>query len=154
MSARDVGRPDLVVDEAPIRDWRPAQAEDHHYSGGHLTALAADELFFSARGTYFGTSIGWPGIGKDFWLVYRRLEMDYLAEAFIGEELRTGVRTIGRSRRSLTVQQVLQVSDGGKTIAVGRLIVVAFDVRRRAPVELPDGLWRAIEAYEGPIGCG
>lgn len=152
MRALEPSRPGIAVDEAAIRDWRPVQLLGRHYSGGHLTALAADELFFTARGIYFGTTIGWAGIGPDFWLVYRRLEMDYLAEAFVGEPLRTGVRTIGRSCRSLRVQQVLQsVADAPRTIAVARLIVVAFDVGRRAAVGLPDGLWRAIEAYEGPI---
>lgn len=152
MRALEPERSGIAVDEDAIRDWRPAQPFARHYSGGHLTALAADELFFTARGVYFGTTIGWGGIGPDFWLVYRRLEMDYLAEAFVGEPLRTGVRTIGRSCRSLRVQQVLQsVADVPRTIAVARLIVVAFDVDRRTSVELPDGLWRAIEAFEGPI---
>lgn len=152
MRALEPERSEIAVDEDAIRDWRPAEPLDRHYSGGHLTALAADELFFAARGVYFGTTIGWAGIGPDFWLVYRRLEMDYLAEAFVGEPLRTGVRTIGRSCRSLRVRQVLQsVAPVPRTIAVARLIVVAFDVGRRTPVELPEGLWRAIEAYEGPI---
>ena len=152
MSPPDPGRPVADIDESRIRDWRPAPVQDRHYSGGHLLALAADELFFAARGTYFGTTIGWPGIGADFWLVYRRLELDYLAEAFVGESLRTGVRAVGRSRRSLQLHQVLQsVAGAPRTIAVARLIVVAFDVRTRASVALPDELGQAIEAYEGPL---
>jgi len=51
--------------------------------------------------------------------------------------------------RSITASS--SVNDVPRTIAVARLIVVAFDVDRRTSVELPDGLWRAIEAFEGPI---
>jgi acyl-CoA thioesterase FadM len=140
-----------VVDVSAFRDWQYVEPQDHQYSGGHLTALAADELFFNARGVYFGSSIGWPGIGSDFWMIYRRLEMDYLAEAFVGEALRTGTRAVGRSQRSVRLEQVLQTVDGPRTIAVGRLVVVAFDVLRREPVAVPDEMWQAIEAFERPM---
>lgn len=155
MTALEHGRSKPPADYDAIRDWRPAKLLDHHYSGGHLTALAADELFFTARGVYFAETIQGSGIGAAFWLIYRHLEMDYLAEAFLGEPVRTGVRTIGRSKRSLTLLQVLQaLPEAGirRTIAVGRLVVVAFDVANRVPVEVPDSLWRAIESFEGPIG--
>jgi acyl-CoA thioesterase FadM len=149
------GPPDTGFDESAIRDWRPADLSPHHYSGGHLTALAADELFFSARGVYFSDTIVDSGIGADFWLIYRHLSVDYLAEAFVGEPVRTGVRTVGRSRRSVHMQQVLQAQAGAvgsfRTIARARLVMVAFDVEQRVAVDLPEALWHAIQTFEGSI---
>jgi acyl-CoA thioesterase FadM len=154
VTALESGRPDPAFDEDAIRDWRPAMLLERHYSGGHLTALAADELFFVARGLYFSDTINRSGIGPDFWLIYRHIEVDYVAEAFVGEPVRTGVRAVGRSRRSVTMQQVLQAQAAAhpyRTIATARLIVVAFDVANRISVEVPDALWRAIEAFDGPV---
>lgn len=155
MSAVDPAPAQRAFDEAAIRDWRPAGLLPHHYSGGHLTALAADELFFTARGVYFADTIRDSGIGAGFWLIYRHLEVDYIAEAFVGELVRTGVRTVGRSRRSVHLQQVLQAREDDespyRTIARARLVVVAFDVAERVSVEVPGSLWAAIEAFEGPI---
>jgi acyl-CoA thioesterase FadM len=155
VTVAESGRPGPDFEDDAIRDWRPVTLLSHHYSGGHLTALAADELFFAARGVYFSDTIVDSGIGADFWLIYRHLSVDYLAEAFVGEPLRTGVRTVGRSRRSVHVQQVLQAQAGTflpyRTIVRARLVMVAFDVRQRVAVDLPEVLWQAIQAFEGPI---
>ena len=140
---------DDIDDADAFRCWLPAVPEARHWSGGHLTALAADDLLFAARGTYFAEHVRWPGIGPHFWLVYRRMEIDYLREAFLGEQLRSGTRALGRGRRSIQLRQVLQVAaDQPRTIAVARLVVVAFDVTTRLAVDVPDGLWDAIASYE------
>jgi acyl-CoA thioesterase FadM len=120
------------------------------YSGGHLVAVAADELIFSARNRYFDQGVRWPLIGDDFWLVYRHMTMDYFAEAFTGEVIVARGRTTTRTRRTITQHFSLWVGER-RVIAAADIVLVAFDVAARRSVEVPEDLWAAIQRYEsGP----
>jgi acyl-CoA thioesterase FadM len=132
------------------RYWLDSATEPRHYSGGHLSALAADELLFEARGRYFDEAVPIPTIVSSLWLVYRHLVLDYVDEAFVGERLRCGVRAVSRGRRSIRMRQTLEVAgEYARPVAHARLVVVAFDVVHRSAIEVPAELWDAVVAFEG-----
>jgi acyl-CoA thioesterase FadM len=134
------------------RYWQEAVTEPRHYSGGHLSALGADELLFDARSRYFADAVPLPGPSGSFWLVYRHLVLDYVGEAFAGEPLRCGVRAVSRGKRSIRMRQTLEVvGKHSHPVAHSKLIVVAFDVVRRVAIEVPAELWDAVVAFES--GC-
>lgn len=131
------------------RYWQTAVTEPRHYSGGHLSALSADELLFDARSRYFADAVRLPGPPGSFWLVYRHLVLDYVGEAFVGERLRCGVKAVSRGRRSIRMRQTLEVAgQHGHPVAHAKLVVVAFDVVRRTAIEVPPELWDAVVAFE------
>jgi acyl-CoA thioesterase FadM len=131
------------------RYWQTAVTEPRHYSGGHLSALSADELLFDARSRYFADAVPLPGPPGSFWLVYRHLVLDYVGEAFAGERLRCGVKAVSRGRRSIRMRQTLEVAGTyGHPVAHAKLVVVAFDVVRRTAIEVPPELWDAVVAFE------
>jgi acyl-CoA thioesterase FadM len=131
------------------RYWQTAVTEPRHYSGGHLSALAADELLFDARGRYFADAVSLPGTPGSFWLVYRHLVLDYVGEAFVGERLRCGVKAVSRGRRSIRMRQALEVAGKyGHPVVHAKLVVVAFDVVHRTAIEVPAELWDAVVAFE------
>ena len=135
------------------RYWQEAVTEPRHYSGGHLSALGADELLFDARSRYFADAVPWPGTPGSFWLVYRHLVLDYVGEAFTGERLRCGVKAVSRGQRSIRMRQTLEVAgEYGRPVAHSKLVVVAFDVVRRTAIEVPAELWDAVVAFEGGSG--
>jgi acyl-CoA thioesterase FadM len=132
------------------RYWLDSVTEPRHYSGGHLSALAADELLFEARNRYFAEAVPLPAIASSLWLVYRHLVLDYVAEAFTGERLRCGVKAVSRGRRSIRMRQTLQVvGEYQRPVAHARLVVVAFDVVRRTAIEVPAEVWETVVAFEG-----
>jgi acyl-CoA thioesterase FadM len=132
-----------------FRYWQDAVTEPRLYSGGHLSALGADELLFDARGRYFADAVSLPGTPGSFWLVYRHLVLDYVGEAFVGERLRCGVKAVSRGRRSIRMRQTLEVvGQYGHPVAHAKLVVVAFDVVRRTAIEVPAELWDAVVAFE------
>jgi acyl-CoA thioesterase FadM len=131
------------------RYWQEAVTEPRHYSGGHLSALGADELLFDARSRYFADAVPLPGTAGSFWLVYRHLVLDYVGEAFVGEPLRCGVKAVSRGKRSIRMRQTLEVvGKRSHPVAHSKLIVVAFDVLRRTAIEVPAELWDAVVAFE------
>jgi acyl-CoA thioesterase FadM len=146
---RRPGHPrDVALDQ--YRYWLDAATQPRHYSGGHLSALAADELLFEARGRYFAEAVPLPAIAGSLWLVYRHLVLDYVDEAFAGERLRCGVKAVSRGRHSIRMRQTLEVSgDCARPVAHARLVVVAFDVVRRSAIEVPAELWDAVAGFEG-----
>lgn len=137
------------------RYWLDVVTEPRHYSGGHLSALAADELLFEARGRYFAEAVPLPAIASSLWLVYRHLVLDYVDEAFTGERLRCGVKAVSRGRRSILMRQTLEVvGEYGRPVLHARLVVVAFDAVHRSAIEVPAEVWDTVVAFEGGSrGC-
>lgn len=136
----------------PYRFVMDLPVQDRHFNHNHLDAAATAELLLAARSTYFREGVGWPGLGPAFWLVYRNLTIDYLSEAFLGEQLRCGVMAVSRSRRTIVLNQLIWEASSERPIAAGRVADVAFDVQSRQAVDLPEDLWDAVQRFEqGPL---
>lgn len=138
-----------VADRGQYRFVVDVPAPDRYFVDGHLNAAAAAEILLSARRDYLKRAVAWPGIGPRFWLIYRRLEIDYLSEAFQGEEFECGVRAVAIGRRSVRLGQTVWAVGDERPVLRGVSVEVAFDVPTRRSVSLPAGLVEAIVAYEG-----
>ena len=122
--------------------------EPHHYNNAHLFAGAASELFINARSAYL-KALGWPGLGPEFWLIIRHLSIDYVTEAFAGEELWCGVRATSRSRRTVHLESCIWERETRRVVLECKIADVAFDVGTRRSVDVPEGLWEAVARFEG-----
>lgn len=115
--------------------------------GGHVSNAAVLSFFQDARIAYlkqFGYSeldIGGCGI------ILPEAHVRYLAEMFLGDELRIGVR-INELRNSAFVMTYVIERDAMETTR-GTTNLVAFDYQIRKPRRLPDAFRHAVTLFEG-----
>ena len=115
--------------------------------GGHVSNAAVLSFFQDARIGYlkqFGCSeldIGGCGI------ILPEAHVRYLAEMFLGDELRIGVR-IKELRNSAFVMAYL-IERGDTVTARGTTNLVAFDYQQRKPRRLPEQFREAVTVFEG-----
>jgi YbgC/YbaW family acyl-CoA thioester hydrolase len=115
--------------------------------GGHVSNAAVLSFFQDARIGYlkqFGYSeldIGGCGI------ILPEAHVRYLAEMFIGDELRIGVR-VSELRNSAFIMEYEIERDGTPT-ARGTTNLVAYDYKIRKPCCLPEPFRNAVRSFEG-----
>lgn len=114
--------------------------------GAHVSNAAVLSFFQDARIAYlqqFGLSeldIGGCGI------ILPEAHVKYLAEMFLGDKLKIGVRTELHSKSSFVM--VYRIEREGVVTAEGTTNLVAFDYGRRRPVRLPQEFRTKVEAFE------
>lgn len=114
--------------------------------GAHVSNAAVLSFFQDARIAYlqqFGLSeldIGGCGI------ILPEAHVKYLAEMFLGDKLKIGVRTELHSKSSFVM--VYRIERDGVVTAEGTTNLVAFDYGRRRPVRLPQEFRTKVEAFE------
>jgi YbgC/YbaW family acyl-CoA thioester hydrolase len=115
--------------------------------GGHVSNAAVLSFFQDARIGYlknFGYSeldIGGCGI------ILPEAHVRYLAEMFLGDELRIGV-CITELRNSAFIMSY-QIERDGAVTAEGTTNLVAFDYQVRKPQRLPEPFREAVMRFEG-----
>jgi acyl-CoA thioester hydrolase len=77
--------------------------------------------------------------------VLARLEIDYRAQLYFGEEVQVWSGTERLGNTSLVIRQ--RVLQRGVTCADGRCVLVHFDHATQRPVTLPEGLRAALGRY-------
>lgn len=113
--------------------------------GGHLGHDSLITLLHQARVDflqYLGASeLDCFGTG----LIMRRLEVDYLGEAFLGDVLQVEmhIAALRPSRFSISYT----AAAGGRTIAKAMTVMVAFDYQARQVAPLSDAFRAAAEEY-------
>jgi acyl-CoA thioesterase FadM len=129
----------------PLTAPASAQGGDAHLSAPEIT-----ELFFRGWMHYLGEETG-LGAGAVFGgpvvPTTRELTVGLLREIHAGDELRLGVRTVSRRRRSFTLELTLERADDGAVAATCRTVQVCVGVAGAA--EVPSELWAALERLEG-----
>ena len=115
--------------------------------GGHVSNAAVLNFFQDARIAYlkqFGYSeLDIGGCG----LILPEAHVLYLAEMFLGEELRIGVR-ISELRNAAFIM-AYGIEREGTMTAEGTTNLVAFDYQARKPRRLPDPFREAVTRFEG-----
>lgn len=115
--------------------------------GGHVSNAAVLSFFQDARIAYlkqFGYSeLDIGGCG----MILPEAHVRYLAEMFLGDELRIGVR-VSELRNSAFVMEYAIERDGTMT-ARGTTNLVAFDYQARKPRRLPGPFRDAVARFEG-----
>jgi len=115
--------------------------------GGHVSNAAVLSFFQDARIAYlkqFGCSeldIGGCGI------ILPEAHVYYLAEMFLGEELRIGVR-VSELRNSAFVMEY-EIERSGTSTARGTTNLVAYDYQAKKPSRLPEVFREAVKQFEG-----
>ena len=124
----------------------------------------AQQIVFNANyAVYFDDTLtdflDAAGLGIDvmpargYEIVLRRMEMDFLGSARIGDELCVGMRFVRLGRTSLTARGRVWIEGEPERILVETLNTqVIVDAEHFRPAPVPDFVVEAIEALQGPIG--
>lgn len=105
---------------------------------GHVNNAAFATYVETARLAFFrdrlGGTVDEPG-GEAGGIILARLAIDFRRQLLYGAgaEVTTGVERIGRT--SITLEQ--RVLSDATVVAEASSVVVAFDYRRQAPIEIP-----------------
>lgn len=121
--------------------------------GGHVSNAAVLSFFQDARIAYLGhlgafSELDLGGCG----LILPEAHVRYLAEMFLGDELKIGAR-VTEVRNSAFVMSY-RIERQGTAAAEGTTHLVAFDYQVRKPRRLPTAFREAVIRFEGLGTCG
>lgn len=124
----------------------------------------AQQIVFNANyAVYFDDTLtdflDAAGLGIDvlpsrgYEIVLRRMEMDFLGSARIGDDLCVAIRFVRLGRTSLTARGRVWIEGEPDRILVETVNTqVIVDAEHFRPAPVPDFIVEAIEALQGPIG--
>jgi len=118
----------------------------------HVNNLSIAELLFTARNAYIAEGVGlvWQRLfDTDRNLVMRRLVIDYEREIHDGVPVKVGVQAAGRSRRTLTLDEVVWDAESGLPVVLAQSVHLVVRLDAPGAIELPEDVVRKFEAYEG-----
>lgn len=90
---------------------------------------------------------------RGYEIVLRRMELDFLGSARIGDEICVGMRFVRFGKTSMTARGQVWI-DGNPEAPLVEVtaIHVMVDAEHFQPVPIPDFVREAIEALQGPVG--
>ncbi len=117
--------------------------------GGHVSNAAVLSFFQDARIAYLGHlgPFSELDIGGGCGIILPEAHVRYLAEMFLGDELRIGVR-VTEVRNSAFVM-AYRIERQGVATAEGTTHLVAFDYAAGKPRRLPPAFRQAVKEFEG-----
>jgi len=124
---------------------------------GHVNNAVYLTYFELARAGYYQAVTGrvFETLAEtDRSLIMAHARVEYRAPTFFGENVVVACRAAWRSRSSFSLEYRLAAAEdsprgGGRLLADGETIQVAYDYAGRRATGLDPGLVRALEAYEG-----
>ncbi|HVR33963.1 MAG TPA: thioesterase family protein [Acidimicrobiia bacterium] len=90
---------------------------------------------------------------RGYEIVLRRMELDFLGSARIGDEICVGMRFVRFGKTSMTARGQVWIEGNPEAPLVElNAIHVMVDAEHFQPVPIPDFVREAIEALQGPVG--
>jgi len=117
--------------------------------GGHVGNSAVLNFFQDARLAYLKNLGGYSEmhVGGGCGVILPEAHVKYLAEMFLGDELRIGVKITELGRSSL--RMAYRVERDGKPTAEGETMLVCFDYAARKPRRLDGEFVERVTTFEG-----
>jgi len=116
--------------------------------GGHVANSAVLNFFQDARIAYLKSLGGYSelDIGNECGIILPEAHVRYLAEMFLCDELKIGVRVTNVGRSSFTM--IYRIERDGVATAEGETVLVCFDYLKRKPRRIDIGFREKLEAFE------
>jgi len=116
--------------------------------GGHVANSAVLNFFQDARIAYLKHLGGYSelNVGGGCGLILPEAHVKYLAEMFLGDELRVGAKVIELGRTSLRMAYRIERSD--QATAEGETLLVCFDYQARRPRRLEENFRQQVTRFE------
>ncbi len=116
---------------------------------GHVNNAVYLTYFESARIAYLSAVYGRPLTSLDLSLVVAEAHCRYRSAAVFGERLVVEVATVGLRSRAFELSYRVSVEEGGRLIAEGSTVQVAFNSGTKRVAVLDPTLVAALDRFEG-----
>lgn len=117
---------------------------------GHVNNAVYMTYLESARLGYYEAAGIWdPGSGEPTGLVVARAEIEYLEPIYMGQSIQVGVRLESLGTSSLTFIFQIEATPGGRPMARGKTVMVAFDSRKNKKHPIPPEKREKLIRFEG-----
>lgn len=119
---------------------------------GHVNNAVYFTYFEEARAEYFRQVMGLDSY-NNVGIILAQTRCDFRSPLLVGEEVEVGARVDRIGRKSVDMSYEIRERSGGRLIAEGTSVQVAFDYQAKRAVEVPDEFRRKAAAFEGrPLG--
>lgn len=143
-------KPVVAEPEHPFRHTMEAQIRFNDIDVlGHVNNSIYLQLADLAKMKYFMAVLGDRFDPRQVGLVIANINCDFVAPAYIEENLQMLTRTLSISHKSLIIEQRLINRDTAEVKCVARTVMVSYDPVARRSTPVSDMARHAIEAYEG-----
>jgi acyl-CoA thioester hydrolase len=118
---------------------------------GHLNNANYLTFFEVGRINYW-THLGLFKPGQSFLdinVIMAEAQVTYRASVQYGMPVKVGVRTSKITKKTMTVEQNIVHADTEKVLALGYVILVAFDYHAQKSIPVPDVMRKKISEFEG-----
>jgi len=135
------------MDNFPFSIPYTVRVVDVNY-GGHVANSAVLNFFQDARLAYLKSLGGFSemNVGGGCGIILPEAHVKYLAEMFMGDELRIGVKILELGRTSF--RMAYRIERDGKGTAEGETTLVCFDYAARKPRRLDGEFVKRVEEFE------
>lgn len=117
---------------------------------GHVNNAAYLTYMESARLGYYAAAGIWrPDSGAPTGLVVAKAEIEYLAPIYLSQPIQVGVRLESLGNSSLVFVFQIESTAGGRPLAHGRSVMVAFDNEKEESRPLPPDWREKLTRFEG-----
>ena len=123
--------------------WRDTDPMGHVNNAVYLT-------YFEVGRMGYVRAIGEPIVGdatRDFRFILVSAAVEYRAPVSYGKKVTVSVRVSRLGTKSFDVEY--RLASGGRTIATGRTVQVAYDYARSVSIPVPASFRRRVRRYEG-----
>lgn len=118
---------------------------------GHVNNAAFLTYLEEARIAYFNDVLALPRNSLDFGAVIARIEIDYLHQISIGDELEILTRISEFGNKSATVENLILIKSNQKEViaAAANTKLVYYDYKKRETIKIPEAVKTIVEKFEG-----
>ena len=116
---------------------------------GHANNAVYLTWFENGRFGYWRAMLGQDADYGEVPFVLGRAEVDYRTPAYVGEQLRLGVRLSRIGARSFDLVYRLERTDDGGIVAEGKTIQVMYDYTTAASMPMPDDFRARLVEIDG-----
>jgi acyl-CoA thioester hydrolase len=116
----------------------------------HVNNAAFFTYMEQARVSYFQNLDLWDGVDFDnLGFILLEMILTYKAPIHYGQPIRVGVRVERLGNKSMNVFSVIEDSETGQEMAIGKAVVVAYDYSKSQSILIPEDWRRVVEEFEG-----
>jgi acyl-CoA thioester hydrolase len=119
---------------------------------GHVNNAVFFTYFEEARAEYYRQVMGLDSY-RNVGIILAQTRCDYRTPLFVGEEFDIGARVDRIGQKSFDMSFEVRAGAGGRLVAEGSCVNVAYDYVAGRTITIPDEFRRLASAYEGkPLG--
>lgn len=141
--------PRVPEPEKPFRHWLDVQTRFTDIDMlGHINNNVYLTFMDLAKLRYFADMAGRPVEAADLHLVVVNINCDFIAPAYLDEQLRVWTTIVRVGNRSITLEQRIVNADSGETKCLARTVMAGFDPATATGAPLDRHWLELAEAYE------